>query len=137
MKKIWKIILWVGGFIGAILIFTFRKRKPPTKVYFEDKIELFRSHNRAALEDVKTSLINIRTIKIDHYFNERVIANLKFIESYVKKYTGNESLLLSDSTSSLDSTVSSVVSFSTSPSLFSLVMRVRRGWLGSGGVSNY
>jgi len=39
MKKIWKIILWVGGFIGAILIFTFRKRKPPTKVYFEDKIE--------------------------------------------------------------------------------------------------
>tara|TARA_R110001592_G_scaffold25507_2_gene96792 strand:+ start:559 stop:861 length:303 start_codon:yes stop_codon:yes gene_type:complete len=39
MKKFWKIILWVGGFIGAILIFTFRKRKPPTKVYFEDKIE--------------------------------------------------------------------------------------------------
>lgn len=69
----------------------------PVLFYFEDKIELFRSHNRAALEDVKTSLINIRTIKIDNYFNERVIANLKFIETYVKKYTGNESLLLSDS----------------------------------------
>lgn len=56
MKKIWKIILWVGGFIGAILIFTFRKRKPKTKVYFEDKIE-------GKIEEVKT--IQEKTSKIE------------------------------------------------------------------------
>lgn len=40
MKKFWKVILWVGGFIGAIFVFFLGKRKktvitPP----FEDKIE--------------------------------------------------------------------------------------------------
>ena len=39
MKKIWKTILWVGGFIGAILLFLFGKKKSKSKVYFEDKIE--------------------------------------------------------------------------------------------------
>lgn len=56
MKKIWKIILWVGGFIGAILLFTFRKRKPKTKVYFEDKIE-------DKIEEVK--VIQEKTSKIE------------------------------------------------------------------------
>jgi uncharacterized protein (DUF2164 family) len=69
----------------------------PILHYFEDKIELFRSHNKAALEQVKSSLINIRGVKVDNYFNERIKANLVFIEQYVKKYNGSESLLLSDS----------------------------------------
>ena len=56
MKKIWRTILWVGGFIGAILIFTFRKRKPKTKVYFEDKIE-------DKIEEVK--VIQEKTSKIE------------------------------------------------------------------------
>lgn len=69
----------------------------PILNFFEDKIELFRSHNQAALEWVKIALANIRSIKVDSYFNERAKANLDFIEQYVKKYTGSESLLLSDS----------------------------------------
>lgn len=39
MKKFWKIILWVGGFIGAILLFFFGRKKSKPQVYFEDKIE--------------------------------------------------------------------------------------------------
>jgi len=69
----------------------------PILYFFEDKIELFRSHNKASLQQLKTSLINIRGIKLDNYFNDRIRANLRFIENYVKKYTGSESLLLSDS----------------------------------------
>ncbi|MDA3861466.1 MAG: hypothetical protein PF445_09590 [Melioribacteraceae bacterium] len=69
----------------------------PILYFFEDKLELFKSHNRASLEEVKTSLFSLRGIKVDTYFTERINANLKFIETYVKRYTGSESLLLSDS----------------------------------------
>ncbi len=69
----------------------------PLLYFFEDKIELFRSHNRAVLEEVKASLFNLREIKLNSYFTERVKANLRFIESYLRKYSGGESLLLSDS----------------------------------------
>ena len=65
--------------------------------FFEDKIESFRSHNKASFEEVKSALFNLQEIKVNNYFTERINANLKFIEIYVKKYTGNESLLLSDS----------------------------------------
>lgn len=69
----------------------------PILYFFEEKIELFKSHNRATLEQVKASLFNLRGIKVKNYFTDRIHANLKFIELYVKKYSGSESLLLSDS----------------------------------------
>ena len=69
----------------------------PLLYFFEDKIELFKSHNRAILEEVKASLVNLREIKVNGYFTDRIKANLRFIESYLKKYNGGESLLLSDS----------------------------------------
>ncbi len=69
----------------------------PILYFFEDKLELFKSHNKATLEEVKNSLFNLREIKISNYFTDRVKANLNFIESYLRKYNGNESLLLSDS----------------------------------------
>ncbi|MBU0473867.1 MAG: hypothetical protein KKF62_06855 [Bacteroidetes bacterium] len=69
----------------------------PVLYFFEDKIELFRSHNKASFDEVKKSLFNLQEIKVTNYFTDRIQANLKFIEIYVKKYNGNESLLLSDS----------------------------------------
>jgi len=69
----------------------------PILDFFEDKIELFKSHNKASFDEVKSSLFNLQEIKVSNYFTERIKANLKFIEIYVKKYNGNESLLLSDS----------------------------------------
>jgi len=69
----------------------------PVLHFFEDKLELFKSHNKASFNAVKSSLFNLQEIKVANYFTERIQANLKFIEIYVKKYTGNESLLLSDS----------------------------------------
>ncbi len=69
----------------------------PILYFFEDKIEMFKSHNRASLEEVKLSLFSLRGIKVADYFTDRIHANLKFIETYVKKYNGTESLLLSDS----------------------------------------
>lgn len=69
----------------------------PLLYFFEDKIELFKSHNRAILEEVKASLVSLREIKVNGYFTDRIKANLRFIESYLKKYNGGESLLLSDS----------------------------------------
>ncbi len=69
----------------------------PILNFFEDKLELFKSHNRASLEEVKLSLFNLRGMKVTEYFTDRIHANLKFIETYVKKYNGTESLLLSDS----------------------------------------
>jgi predicted ester cyclase len=69
--------------------------------FFEDKIELFKSHNRAILEQVKESLFNLREIKVNSYFTERIKANIRFIESYLRKYSGGESLLLSDSSESV------------------------------------
>lgn len=69
----------------------------PILYFFEDKIELFKSHNRASLEEVKLALLTLREIKVSDYFTDRIKANFKFIETYVKKYTGSESLLLSDS----------------------------------------
>ncbi|MCF6271068.1 MAG: hypothetical protein L3J41_15255 [Melioribacteraceae bacterium] len=69
----------------------------PLLYFFEDKIELFKSHNRAILEEVKSSLFNLREIKVNSYFTERIKGNLRFIESYLRKYNGGESLLLSDS----------------------------------------
>lgn len=73
----------------------------PLLYFFEDKIELFRSYNRAILEQVKASLFNLREIKVNSYFTERIKANLRFIESYLRKYSGGESLLLSDSSQSV------------------------------------
>jgi len=69
----------------------------PILNFFEDKLELFKSHNRASLEEVTASLYSLNGAKVKDYFTNRVNANLKFIETYVKKYNGSESLLLSDS----------------------------------------
>jgi len=51
----------------------------------------------ASIEKAKYSLSNLREIKMSEYFNPRVLANLEFIETFLKKYKGNESLLVSDS----------------------------------------
>jgi len=71
----------------------------PILSFFEDKLELFKSHNRAVFEEVKSSLFSLREKKVNLYFTDRINANLRFIESYLRKYNGGESLLLSDSSS--------------------------------------
>ena len=83
MKKIWKIILWVGGFIGAILLFTFRKRKPKTKVYFEDKIEEEKKEVKDNIQKTSNKISETKSHVIDTKSAESTVSD--FEDKYRKK----------------------------------------------------